>query len=787
MKNRRPTESPAGMMARLLTAFMLLVVAFGANADDCFTLYSKSGATPGSKTCKIDVTSNTPGGMGNYACINDLALIEQWCNATDNPSDDSCPVADPVFPANGNVTISEADFASGDTSPLVFHRTYLSKPYDKTQTAMGGYWVNNWQRRLDLSAVNASTPKIVAYRGNGQPLTFKWISGAWAVPGTAGLSLTKAGDGYFYLKDELLGTTEAYAEISGKFYSETTRTGVIRKVFYDGRQRLSAIAWWPADNVIPATATSIRLEYDSSDRVITLVDPLGMPTDYAYDGKGNLASVTRPYGYVRQYLYEDARFPNALTGVKDESGSRVATWTYDSSGRAISVTHPDTTRNVSLSYGSGTTTLSDLSGTSTYSFDAGVTLRPRTITTPAGAVSRTWDSAGNLKQRQTPDGGVQYIWDSANRPTKAIATVTGNKTVTTIEYADASSLRPHLVATPGKIRAFVYDAQGNATGYAEVQTTDLTGEQGMQAVGAGSKTTVGASYDGAGRLLSATVIEDGQKLEDWTYTYDAKGNIATTKDAVSGWAMRTLERNAANRATQIAGNSGQASVAYDERGRVKSFQYSEPASSINGGLSRVLAVDYQYGANGTVSSHAAKVSTNGAWWQPISDAELGVWLTNWELGNDPVAPPPMLTGIKGDAGAFVPEMCVECYMAWKAKFTGKLFDSELSDTLPTWGETTELMLSDQSQVPYPTLVPDLTGSAKRSMLYGALFGAASGDGGMVKCGSRGDIEWREGECHAKYESDMRLCASIAYPMGGKRGVALCKQQAFLDYQECRGY
>ncbi|MFL9903038.1 DUF6531 domain-containing protein [Paraburkholderia fungorum] len=767
MKNKRLTEGPAGMAARLLAALMLLMVAFAANADDCFTLYSKSGATPGSKSCKSDVTGNTPGGMGNYACINDLALIEQWCNATETPADDSCPVADPVFPANGIVTLSEVDFASGDTSPLVLRRTYLSKPYDKTQTAMGGYWVNNWQRRLDLSAVNASTPKIAAYRGNGQPLTFKWIGGAWAVPGATGISLTKAGDGYFYLRDELLGTTEAYSDTNGKFYSETTRTGVIRKVFYDGMQRLSVIAQWPADNVTPAAATSIRFEYDSSNRIVELVDPLGMPTDYAYDGKGNLASVTAPYDHVRQYLYEDARFPNALTGVKDESGSRVATWTYDSSGRAISVTHPDTTRNVSLSYLSGTTTLSEMSGISTYAFDVGDTLRPRSITTPAGAVSRSWDAAGNLKQRQTPDGGVQYSWDSANRPTKAIATVAGNKTVTTIEYADASSLRPHLVATPGKIRAFVYDAQGNATGYAELQTTDLTGEQGMQAAGTGSKMTVGARYDGGGRLLSATVIQDGKKLEDWSYTYDIKGNIATTKDAVSGWAMRTLERNAANRATQIAGNSGQASIAYDERGRVSSFQYNEPASSVNGGLSRVLAVDYQYAANGTVSSRSAKVSTNGAWWQPISDAELGVWLTNWELGNDPVAPPPMLTGIKADAGAFVPDMCVECYMAWKAQFAAKLFGSELSDTLPAWGETTELMLSDQSQIPYPALVPDLTGSAKRSMLYGALFGAGSGDGGMVKCGSRGDKEWREGDCFAKYQYDMQICNSLGTIMGKK--------------------
>jgi YD repeat-containing protein len=770
-----------------MAAFVLLILAFSANADDCFSLYAKSGATPGSKTCKLDVTSNTPGGMGNYACINDLVQIEQWCNSTGTPPDDTCPVADPVFPANGIVTLSETDFASGDTSPLMFSRSYLSKPFDKAQIAMGGYWASNWQRRLDLTSVNASTPKITAYRSNGQPLIFKWVNGGWAVPGTSGLSLMKAGDGYFYLKDERLGTTETYSASTGLFHSETTRTGMYREVGYVG-QRMDWIAQWPVDRIGQAASRlTLSLTYDSNGRILSVVPPSGNATHYAYDAKGNLVSVTAPIGYVRQYLYEDARFPNAMTGIKDESGSRIATWTYDSSGRAISVTHPDTTRNVSLSYGSGTTTVGNLAGNSTYSFSSGDTSRPGSIVTPGGTVSRTWDTSGNLKQRVTPDGNTQYTWDSANRPTKAFATVAGNKTVTTIEYSDSSSLRPHLVATPGKIRAFVYDTAGNVTGYAEWQTTDLTGEQGMQAVAAGDQMTVGSRYDQAGRLLSATVVRNGAKTEDWTYTYDARGNIATTLDAVSGWAMQTLGRDAENRATQIAGNSGQASIGYDERGRVKSFGYNEPASSVNGGLARVLAVDYQYAANGSVSSHSAKVSTNGAWWQPISDAELGVWLTNWELGNDPVAPPANLTGLQTDAQPFVPSMCVECYMPWKAEPVGKLFGSVLSAIVPAWGETTELMLSDQAQVPYPVLVPDVTSSAKRSTLYSALFGAGGGDGGMVKCGSSGDNEWRETYCHAKYEVEMQRCDNFAYVMGGERGKALCKQNAWNDYQECRGY
>jgi hypothetical protein len=157
-----------------------------------------------------------------------------------------------------------------------------------------------------------------------------------------------------------------------------------------------------------------------------------------------------------------------------------------------------------------------------------------------------------------------------------------------------------------------------------------------------------------------------------------------------------------------------------------------------------------------------------------------VWLTNWELGNDPVSPPASLTGLQSDAKAFVPGLCVECYVAWKAKLTGKLFGSELSETLPKWGETTELMLSDQLQVPYPALVPDLTGSAKRSMLYGAIFG---GGGEMVKCGGR---EAHEAECFAQYEYDQDLCTTLAGPRN-KRLLALCRQSAFERYQACRGF
>ncbi|MFM0503805.1 DUF6531 domain-containing protein [Paraburkholderia caffeinilytica] len=783
-------------LVHLSAAFSLLLSAAHVNAADytqCMQTYQKSLGIPGTRTCAIQVAGTSPmsrgpgdpfSSMNYYNCPNAQDWIQDYCAGAPVPPspEDTCPVSDPVLPAEGIVTLSETDFASGDTLPLTFGRTYLSRRYDTTQTAMGSNWVNNWQRRIDVTALNASTPQIVIYRGNQRPLTFRWNGNAWTMLGNRGFSLTNGNDGYYYLKDELLGTTEAYSTKFG-LYSETTRTGTLRKFLFDSRGRMSSILEFAVDNVGP-DSLRINLQYDDSDRIVAMVDPSGNVTRYAYDGKGNLASVTHPDGTIRQYLYEDARFPNALTGVKDESGSKTATWTYDANARVMSVSYPDTTRNASFSYDvSGKTTLSDMYGTSTYSFSFPDAWRPGSVATPDGTVSRAWDAAGNLTQKTTPDGGTKYTWDSANRPTKAVATAAGKTTVTTIEYSDASSLRPHLVVTPGKVRAFVYDSQGNVTGYAEQGTTDLTGEQGLQATGTGDQMTVGAQYDGVGRLMAATVIRNGAKTEDWTYTYDARGNIATTRDAVSGWAMRTLSRDAANRATVIAGNSGQATVSYDVRGRVSVFRYEEKAGAVNGGLARTLVVRYDYAASGPVSTRTATVSTNGGAPQSISDAELGVWLSNWELGNDPVAPSANLTGLKSDADAFVPKICVECYMAWKAKPTGKLFGDELGETLPTWSESTELMLGDQAQVPYPVLVPDLTSSAKRATLYSTLFGTGSGDGGMVKCGGRED---HESKCHDQFEYDQDVCTTLAGPRN-KRFLALCRAKAFERYQECRGY
>ncbi|MDR5754235.1 MULTISPECIES: hypothetical protein [unclassified Caballeronia] len=63
----------------------------------------------------------------------------------------------------------------------------------------------------------------------------------------------------------------------------------------------------------------------------------------------------------------------------------------------------------------------------------------------------------------------------------------------------------------------------------------------------------------------------------------------------------------------------------------------------------------------------------------------------------------------------------------------------------------------------------------------------SSSGDITELAARGVSEGEEGECFAAYERDLDMCNALAIPMGGARALALCKQQAFSNYQQCRGY
>jgi len=91
---------------------------------------------------------------------------------------------------------------------------------------------------------------------------------------------------------------------------------------------------------------------------------------YSYDGYGNLKSVTYPDGSGRIYYYENAAFPNALTGIanSDAGGGvvRFSWYQYDSEGRAFNSYHAGNVDNTSIEFNAdGSSTVSETVDTST--------------------------------------------------------------------------------------------------------------------------------------------------------------------------------------------------------------------------------------------------------------------------------------------------------------------------------------------------------------------------------------------------------------------------------------
>ncbi|WP_211609021.1 DUF6531 domain-containing protein [Paraburkholderia haematera] len=746
---------------------MLLLVAFGANADSgddiCFPLYARAGAMPGDKDCALIAASRTSVGMGTYFCTaNAQEIIARYCKGPDPVlPDDSCPVADPVYPSSGAVTLTENDFVSGDELPVTFTRTYRSTVFLKSASAVGPMWFHNWQRQLNVTGAAGSSGNVIAYRANGEPLTFTLTNGAWRTKSFSGLTLTQNSAGWT-LNDLMTETSEMYSS-QGVLLSEAAKTGFVRALTYDGSGRLAAITQHGPDTKAVYDLT-LRLEYDDKGRIARLVDPAGHFTQYQYDANSNLASVTWPDGNVRQYAYGDSRFKNALTGVIDGTGSRIATWTYDAQGRATAVSHPDTTKNVQFSYGSGTTTVTDSNGARTLSFSTiGDKVRP-TGSSGSQSGGMTWDASGSLLTTTAPGRNAVYRYDETGRPVKATVRTSSAVAVTSVQYADATSLHPASVAMPGKLMSFVYDANGNVTGYSERITNDLTGEAGFDATWDGQQQrTVGARYDQFNRLAEAITYVNNVKASDWVYFYDETGNLNTAQNIVSKWLFGNQDRDAAHRVTLQTGNYRTARIAYDVRGRVSQFKYNEEPTNTNGRLGRQLNVDYGYSPDGRVVSRNGTVATNGGAASAISSDDIDKWLDNYQAGIDPVGPPPSVLGWlrsnMSNAPPAISAVCVDCGFI-QARLAWPLFLHDLYFSVQTGNpiedNPIEIQVAAQNQLPFPILTPSLS---QRTALYAKVFPSATAQtSGFVKCKDTSD-------CRAVRAACRKKCSFAALPTG----------------------
>jgi len=188
-------------------------------------------------------------------------------------------------------------------------------------------------------------------RPDGSMVTFEEVSGQWQPVYGGDWQLNETSDGWHLTDGQ--GHVEHY-DAQGRIVSTTNRRGETTTYTHNADGQLVSVT--------SPRGRSLSLTYDAQGRIASVTGP-GGSVNYAYDTDNRLSTITYPDGTARQYVYEDTRFPWALTGMIDEKGVRYATWAYDTEGRAILSEHANGAERTELTYNAdGTTTATGADG-----------------------------------------------------------------------------------------------------------------------------------------------------------------------------------------------------------------------------------------------------------------------------------------------------------------------------------------------------------------------------------------------------------------------------------------
>ncbi len=518
-------------------------------------------------------------------------LPEGNCEPNRSP-ERSCAVGHPVLPGTGTKVLNERDDSGSSELPLT--RSYRSNVLFGGASGTG-QWTFNWQRRLDPAmSLSMYGPSVRVLREDGSVLIFRKDATGWVAVGTRD-RVQPSYDANGYITDwkytvASTGTIERY-DAAGKLLRVEERNGRGTVLAYNSKNLLSQVQ--------AISGRSLTFAHDSQGRIASATAPDGAITRYAYNTAGMLSTVTWPDNTTRQYVYEDTRSPTALTGVIDEAGVRYATYAYDDQGRAITselTGGADRYQFQYLSNGQTTVLLPD-GGSSVYGFlkQNGILL-PTGTTAPCALCGSTaqgtdYDSNGNATRKVGYDGAVTtYAYDALGRQVQRVdAAGTTNATTFTTEWHPTWNL-PVRAASPGRLETFAYDTVGNLVSYTTVATNDASGVAGFRAAPMGDVVKTDWTYDGAGRLVTASELTGTVVTGSWALSYDAQGNVQTLTDS-NGRTATAVKYDAAGRLLEAVNTDGERTkYSYNARGLLLSHD-------VDGAV-----VNYDYDANGLLTA-----------------------------------------------------------------------------------------------------------------------------------------------------------------------------------------
>ncbi|MGB3494710.1 MAG: exosortase-dependent surface protein XDP2 [Elainellaceae cyanobacterium] len=335
-------------------------------------------------------------------------------------------------------------------------------------------------------------------------------------------------------------TTYAY----DKIYRQTGMTdalGNTTSYVYDDVSNLTAVT-----NALGNTTT---YGYDVLNRQTSMANPLGHLTQMGYDKVGNLTRLTDARGNTTNFGYDEL---NRQTTVTDAL-NQVSTTAYDGVGNITAITDP-LNHNTTFGYDkiNRQTTVTDaLNHTTTTTYD-GVSNITAVTDALGHATTYSYDALNRQVSMTDAEGGTTTTAYDAVDNVTAITDPVGN--ATTFGY-DALN---RVIAETNELnqtRTHSYDAVGNLS-----ETTDRNGR------------TREFAYDALYRQTQESWLDgSGTSIRDINFTYDAIGQLLTSRDPDSSY---SYNYDAANRLTTVSnvGTPGAPEVVlsytYDENGNM---------------------------------------------------------------------------------------------------------------------------------------------------------------------------------------------------------------------------
>jgi RHS repeat-associated protein len=356
---------------------------------------------------------------------------------------------------------------------------------------------------------------------------------------------------------------------------------------YDELNRLSAVTQSLGSGTIVT-----RYAYDVQDNLLSVTDPNGNTTTYAYDDFRRMQTQTSPVTGLTSYTYDEAGNLTATTDANNATTRR----TYDAANRVTS--------SVSTAAGGTAETL-----TWTYD-DATVGNYGK------GRVARTTDLTGSMT----------YAYDRRGLMRSEQHTIEGN--AYSILYGfDANGNRSSITYPSGRVVTYTFDFADRALSAASAGTNFVTsanylpfGPEGQVTFGNG--TTKSMTYDLRYRPVENKLTSGLGVLADYQYSEDAVGNITAIRDAVDPTYNRDFGYDDLHRLTRANSGSslwGAGAYTYDAMGnmltlslgaqRQSAFAYAGTLPKLTSVTENGSARPVSYDAAGNEQAVGADTST----------------------------------------------------------------------------------------------------------------------------------------------------------------------------------